>query len=52
MVRDERGQNIGVKATPIYLEDSIGLMNAREHRLYLMRLVAKLWHVLFTCRYC
>ena len=35
IVRDERGQNIGVKASPIYLEYSIGLMKAREHRLYL-----------------
>lgn len=45
MVRDERGQNIAVKSSPIFREYTIGLMKAREHRLYLMRLVAKLWHL-------
>lgn len=43
IVRNERGQNVGVKASPIGHECSVGLMAAREHPLYLMRLVAKLW---------
>ncbi len=46
IVRNERGQNVGVKASPIGHECSIGLMEARKHPLYLMRLVAKLWHSL------
>ena len=45
IVRNERGQNIAVKSSPIGHEFNIGLIKAREHRLYLMRLVAKLWHV-------
>jgi hypothetical protein len=44
IVRNERGQNIGVKASPIGHECSVGLMEARNHPLYLMRFVAKLWH--------
>ena len=44
IVRNERGQNVGVKASPIGRECSIGLMEARKHPLYLMRLAAKLWH--------
>jgi hypothetical protein len=44
IVRNERGQNVGVKTSPIGHECSIGLMEAREHTLYLMRFVAKLWH--------
>jgi lysophospholipase L1-like esterase len=44
ITRNERGQNVGVKASPIGHECSIGLMEARKHPLYLMRLVAKLWH--------
>ena len=44
IVRNERGQNVGVKASPIGHECSVGLMEARKHPLYLMRLVAKLWH--------
>jgi hypothetical protein len=44
IVRNERGQNVGVKVSPIGHECSIGLMEARKHPLYLMRLVAKLWH--------
>lgn len=44
IVRNERGQNVGVKASPIGRECSVGLMEARKHPLYLMRLVAKLWH--------
>jgi hypothetical protein len=44
IVRDERGQNVGVRASPIGHECSVGLMAARKHPLYLMRLVAKLWH--------
>ena len=46
IVRNERGQNVGVKASPIGHECSIGLMEARKHPLYLMRFVAKLWHSL------
>lgn len=44
IVRNERGQNVGVKASPIGHECSIGLIEARKYPLYLMRLVAKLWH--------
>lgn len=44
IVRNERGQNVGVRVSPIGHECSVGLMKAREHRLYLVRLVAKLWH--------
>jgi len=44
IVRNERGQNIGVKASPIGHECSVGLIEARNHPLYLMRFVAKLWH--------
>jgi hypothetical protein len=44
IVRNERGQNVGVKVSPIGHECSAGLMQAREHPLYVMRLVAKLWH--------
>lgn len=43
IVRNQRGQNVGVKVSPIGHECSIGLMEAREHPLYLMRFVAKLW---------
>jgi len=44
IVRNERGQNVGVKVSPIGHECSTGLMAARKHPLYLMRFVAKLWH--------
>jgi hypothetical protein len=44
IVRNERGQNVGVKVSPIGHECSVGLMYARQHPLYVMRLVAKLWH--------
>lgn len=44
IVRNERGQNVGVKVSPIGHECSVGLMEARQHPLYVMRLVAKLWH--------
>jgi lysophospholipase L1-like esterase len=44
ITRNERGQNVGVKASPIGYECSVGLMEARKHPLYLMRLVTKLWH--------
>lgn len=44
IVRDEHGQNVGVKASPMGRECSIGLMEARKHPLYLMRFAAKLWH--------
>jgi hypothetical protein len=43
IVRNERGQNVGVKVSPIGHECSVGLMEARKHALYLMRLAAKLW---------
>jgi hypothetical protein len=43
IVRNERGQNVGVKISPIGHECSIGLMEARKHPLYLMRLASKLW---------
>ena len=44
IVRNELGQNVGVKVSPIGHECSTGLMEARKHPLYLMRFVAKLWH--------
>jgi len=44
IVRNERGQNVGVKASPIGHECSVGLMEARKHPFYLMRLAARLWH--------
>ena len=44
IVRNARGQNVGVKVSPIGHECSVGLMQAREHPLYVMRLAAKLWH--------
>src|SRR3954468_19251611 len=44
IVRNASGQNVGVKVSPIGHECSVGLMQVREHPLYLMRLVAKLWH--------
>jgi hypothetical protein len=44
IVRNARGQNVGVKVSPIGHECSVGLMEARQHPLYVMRLVAKLWH--------
>jgi hypothetical protein len=44
IVRNDVGQNVGVKVSPIGHECSIGLMEARNHPLYLMRFVAKLWH--------
>jgi hypothetical protein len=43
IVRNGRGQNIGVKVSPIGHECSVGLMEARKHPLYLVRLAAKLW---------
>jgi len=44
IVRNERGQNVGVKVSPIGHECSIGLMEARKYPLYLMRFAAKLWY--------
>jgi len=44
IVRNERGQNVGVKVSPIGHECSVGLMEARKYPLYVMRLAAKLWH--------
>ena len=43
IVRNDRGQNVGVEHSPIGHECSVGLMEARKHPLYLMRLAAKLW---------
>ena len=40
IVRNERGQNVGVKRSPIGHECSVGLMEARKHPLFLMRLAA------------
>lgn len=44
IVRNDHGKNIGVKASPIGHECSVGLIEARNHRLYVMRFVATLWH--------
>jgi hypothetical protein len=43
ITRNERGENVGVKASPIGHACSTGLMEAREHALYLARFVAKGW---------
>jgi lysophospholipase L1-like esterase len=43
VTRDERGRNVGVKVSPIGHECSVGLMEVRQHALYLTRFVAKLW---------
>lgn len=43
ITRNERGENVGVKVSPIGHACSVGLMEAREHPLYLMRFVAKAW---------
>jgi len=43
VIRDERGRNIGVRVSPIGHECSVGLMQVREHALYLRRFAAKLW---------
>jgi hypothetical protein len=43
IVRNQRGQNVGVKHSPIGHECTVGLMQVREYRSYLVRLVAKLW---------
>jgi hypothetical protein len=44
IVRNARGQNVGVKVSPVGHECSSGLIDARQHSLYLMRFVAKFWH--------
>jgi len=44
IVRNERGENVGVGVSPIGHECSVGLMEARKYPLYLMRFAAKLWH--------
>jgi hypothetical protein len=46
IVRNESGQNIGVRTSPIGHECSVGLMEARKHSLYVARFAAKLWHSL------
>ncbi len=43
IIRDSHGHNIGVRHSPIGHECSVGLMEAREHSLYLTRLASKLW---------
>lgn len=43
IVRNAQGQNVGVRVSPIGHECSVGLMEARDHPLYLMRFVAKTW---------
>jgi len=43
IVRDGAGKNVGVKVSPVGHECSIGLMQVRDHALYIARLVAKLW---------
>jgi lysophospholipase L1-like esterase len=43
IVRDESGRNIGVRVSPVGHECSAGLMQVREHALYLTRFVSKLW---------
>lgn len=43
IVRDEAGRNVGVKVSPIGHECSVGLMNVRQHALYITRFAAKLW---------
>ncbi len=44
MVRNERGEDVGVRVSPIGHECSAGLMEARKYPFYLERFVAKLWH--------
>ncbi len=43
VIRNEHGQNVGVKPSPIGHECSVGLIEARDHSLYLLRFVAKAW---------
>src|SRR4051812_45466253 len=43
VTRNERGENVGVKVSPIGHACSVGLMETRQHALYLTRLVSKLW---------
>jgi hypothetical protein len=43
IVRDQLGRNVGVKASPIGHECSVGLLEVRKHALYLTRFAAKLW---------
>lgn len=43
VVRDRLGRNVGVKASPLGHECSVGLLEVRDHALYLTRFVAKLW---------
>ena len=43
VTRNERGENVGVKVSPIGHACSVGLMQTRQHALYLTRLVSKLW---------
>lgn len=48
IVRDQLGRNIGVKASPIGHECSAGLLEVRQHALYLTRFAAKLWLTFVT----
>lgn len=43
IVRDQSGDNIGVKVSPVGHECSVGLMQVRNHALYLTRFISKLW---------
>lgn len=43
IVRDRSGRNVGVKVSPVGHECSVGLMQVREHALFLVRFLAKLW---------
>lgn len=43
VVRDESGSNVGVKVSPVGHECSVGLMQTREHTLYLTRFISKVW---------
>jgi lysophospholipase L1-like esterase len=43
VTRNERGENVGVKVSPIGHACSVGLMETRRHALYLTRLLSKLW---------
>lgn len=47
ITRDELGNNIGVKGSPILFEFYTGLIKAREHTLFIFRLAAKVWHIYF-----
>lgn len=43
IARDEKGRNIGVRVSPVGHECSVGLMQVREHALFITRLMTKIW---------